>query len=128
MSRIYHFDILHSLGDHDITGIQNQIKTCFRYISQENLEALPKQGGFGLLNLRTQLLGGRCRMILHTLIGDQDWQFEIYRLKIQKFINKIQPPKQEDNHQQIVPWYKFLMHQNDNWTRHSRQQECFQLI
>ncbi|KGU37227.1 hypothetical protein MGK_01404, partial [Candida albicans P57055] len=32
-------------------------------------------------------------------------------LKIQKFINKIQPPKQEDNHQQIVPWYKFLMHQ-----------------
>ncbi|KGU16351.1 hypothetical protein MEM_01415, partial [Candida albicans L26] len=23
MSRIYHFDILHSLGDHDITGIQN---------------------------------------------------------------------------------------------------------
>lgn len=110
MSRIYHFDILHSLGDHDITGIQNQIRTCFRYISQENLEALPKQGGFGLLNLRTQLLGGRCRMILHTLIGDQDWQFEIYRLKIQKFINKIQPPKQEGNHQQIVPWYKFLMH------------------
>lgn len=113
MSRIYHFDILHSLGDHDITGIQNQIRTCFRYISQENLEALPKQGGFGLLNLRTQLLGGRCRMILHTLIGDQDWQFEIYRLKIQKFINKIQPPKQEGNHQQIVPWYKFLIHQND---------------
>ena len=87
MSRIYHFNILHSLGDHDITGIQNQIRTCFRYISQENLEALPKQDGFGLLNLRTQLLGGRCRMILH-----QDWQFDIYRLKIQKFINKIQPP------------------------------------
>ena len=40
------------------------------------------------------------------LIDDQDWQFDIYRLKIQNSSIKF-------NHQQIVPWYKFLMHQND---------------
>ena len=66
-------------------------------------------------------------MILHTLIGDQDWQFEIYRLKIQKFIDKIQPPKQEATTNKLCHDINFDPPKR-NWTRHSRQQECFQLI
>ncbi|KAG7661177.1 uncharacterized protein J8A68_005310, partial [[Candida] subhashii] len=94
----------------DVKYLTSKIKSSFfKGIGEDIVTSLNVQGGFGLLNLGKQLSGRRAQYVWHTLTNVTDWNFNIFRYKLQEFVNKSADSYQASTDSILaIPWYKFL--------------------
>ncbi|KAG7665297.1 uncharacterized protein J8A68_000984, partial [[Candida] subhashii] len=108
-SKLYFRDIHCAMASHDIKYLKTRIKTFFKGIGYNTLTALPTQGGFGLLDLGQQLKGRRAKYVWESLSNVTDWNFLVFRSKLQQFVNE-QSDSYNNNSIRIltIPWFSFL--------------------
>lgn len=109
ISKLHYQDTLASFKQSEINKIALQMNQCFRGVGEENLLALPNQGGFGLMDIRTQTTYNRCKIIYKMLTSTEphNWHLQVYRAKLQHRINYIQ---KRNKGSQILPWYNALVY------------------
>lgn len=108
-SRLYHSDILAGYTDTQLNQIQNKVQNLFQGTGSKNLLANRDQGGFGLLNIKTQIKAARGKQILHLLTdtSPHNWHIGIWRSQIQRFLEEAYPSEFNAEYK-IVHWYDFL--------------------
>ena len=109
-SKLYFRDLHQAMTKSDVKYLTSQIKLLFfKGIGEDIVTSLNVQGGFGLLNLGKQLSGRRAQYVWHTLTNVTDWNFNIFRYKLQEFVNKLADSYQASTDSILaIPWYKFL--------------------
>lgn len=93
-----------------------RIKTFFKGIGYNTLTSLPSQGGFGLLDLGQQLKGRRAKYVWESLSNVTDWNFIIFRSKLQQFVNETSDSYYTNSFcTTTIPWYAFLIRLTINY-------------
>ncbi|CAK7916718.1 unnamed protein product [[Candida] anglica] len=111
-SKLYFRDLHHPMTTEDILELTKVTKRFFPGIGGDTVYALKKQGGYGLLKLEDQLLGRRAKVIYHALTNKDDWNYVIFRDKLQHYINKFaRIPSNVSvpvGSKAMIPWFRFL--------------------
>ncbi|KAG7664529.1 uncharacterized protein J8A68_001939, partial [[Candida] subhashii] len=110
-SKIYFRDLQYPMSAEDCQLLIRNIKCFLPPISPQNLFALKIQGGYGLLEIETQLEGKRAKFIFDMLNNHNSGESLLLRNKIQAYLNqyaKAPNPTTQDS-KWIFPWYRLLV-------------------
>ncbi|GEQ69159.1 hypothetical protein JCM33374_g2830 [Metschnikowia sp. JCM 33374] len=88
-SKTVYKDLVQCMGAGQLTKMDSGIHTVFKGIGSDTMYARPKKGGYGLLEMKTQLQGHRAAVLASTLSDDKDWYTRYLRLKLTHHMAKI---------------------------------------
>lgn len=88
-SKTVYKDLVQCMPTQQLKLMDKGIHRVFKGVSTEKLYARPKKGGYGLLQMQTQLQGHRAAVLISTLGEDKDWYTKYFRLKLIHHMGKI---------------------------------------
>ncbi|PVH15566.1 uncharacterized protein CXQ87_003410 [Candidozyma duobushaemuli] len=108
-SKTVYRDLVHPLADNKLFALDKAIQKTFRHVGERNLYARPKNGGYGLIHLGTQLLGHRAK-VLKRVEDDEGWYGKYLRVKIVFHLNRLDIGKKKIRNSQLRDFdpYTFL--------------------
>ncbi|KAM9923827.1 hypothetical protein OXX80_011410, partial [Metschnikowia pulcherrima] len=128
-SKTVYKDLVQCMTKTELRKIDLCIQRMFPGISPAKLHARPKKGGYGLIELSTQLLGHRAEVIGETLSQANGWFIQYLRVKMLHHMAKILAGNE---HTRVLKtgglhWLQFLLEKTDifeknlHWTFSSNE-------
>ncbi|KAF3987823.1 hypothetical protein FT662_03784, partial [Candidozyma haemuli var. vulneris] len=88
-SKTIYKDLVQCMTEKELRNIDDAIQRMFKGVSAPKLYARPKKGGYGLIELSSQLQGHRAKVLARTLGDDQSWFIKYLRAKMLHHVVKI---------------------------------------
>ncbi|KAF3986717.1 hypothetical protein FT663_04754, partial [Candidozyma haemuli var. vulneris] len=88
-SKAVYKDLVHCMSRSELTSMDKAIEDFFPGISASKLHANPKNGGFGLIEMKIQLQGHRAAVLAAILEDKHTWYVQYLRLKLKHHMAKI---------------------------------------
>ncbi|CAX43512.1 polyprotein of L1-like non-LTR retrotransposon [Candida dubliniensis CD36] len=112
-SQLYYMDLHSPISAAAIKEIYKKIQGCLPFrIAIDRLLTPKHLGGFGLINIASQVKGKRGKQIYHLFTHSHDPLVRAFKFKLQLTINEVLQPfiKQDSSLEgtSIFPWFRFL--------------------
>ncbi|KAF8000475.1 hypothetical protein HF325_005404 [Metschnikowia pulcherrima] len=131
-SKTVYKDLVQCMTPRQLKTMDQGIHKVFKGVSLNKLYARPKKGGYGLLEMQTQMQGHRAAVLVSTLGEATDWYTKYLRLKLTHHMAKIitRRKKTDISRAQGLQCADFLLEQtgrffkNLEWT-FTRNEICY---
>lgn len=81
-SKTVYKDLVQCMNPANLRLFDQGISKVFKHISPDKMYARPRNGGYGVMEMKTQLQGHRAGVLLYTLTGETDWYTKYLRIKM----------------------------------------------
>lgn len=119
-SQVVYKDLVQCMSLKEVRSLDDGVKKVFQGIGKDKLYARPKNGGYGVMEMKVQLQGHRAKVLLHSFSSIQDWYTNLLRLKMLHHMAKILLNNERAAITSIagLDWASFLFEQSGKFTRH----------
>lgn len=123
-SKVVYTDLIQCMSNSELASMDAAIKKVFYNVGKDKMLARPHNGGYGVLEMKTQLQGHRALMLYHAAIDARNWYDCYLRLKMLHHMAKVIMKNEGTSVKRIgnLSWLDFLFdckgrfYRNLNWT------------